>query len=267
MRVGCRPDAATALGEWLCACPCVVTVERTSGRRSFQLLVAAADPAALDDFVTAALAQRPGVTEAVVATSLHVFVEGSGWRPQALDAAQRAALTADRHRLPPPSPRRRTGDLELIVALGGDARRSAVELAADTGLSDATVLRRISDMTRSHRLVFRCDVAREAAGWAFSLCFWARLPADELTELGATLAAWPEIRLCSAVADDDSNVLLIAWLRTQQDCIALESRLRQRFPNLHITERQLNLRTLERMGRLLGSRGRAIGLVPFGIWG
>lgn len=152
-----------------------------------------------------------------------------------------------------------------MVALGPDGRRSVADLAQDTGLSETTVRRRLADMTRSGRLQIRCDFAQQSAGWSININYWIRLSAGELGAFAAELAQWPEIRLCAA-ATGASNVLVIAWLRSQHECILLENRLLQSFPNLHITERQLTLRALKRMGRLLAPNGSAVGHIPFGVW-
>lgn len=265
VRLRCRADAVAAVSAQLCARPSIFSVERTSGSYQLQLSVAAADPAALDDFAARWLACLPGVQEVWTGVGLHMYVEGSQWRPQSLDPMQRTLLTDDRDALPPGPARVRAGDIELMLALGPDARRSAADLAADTGLSETTVRRRLAEMTRSGRLVTRCDFAQQSAGWTVTANYWAKLSAGELNALGAALADWPEIRLCVATADD-TNVLLIAWLRGQHECILLENRLLQAFPKLHITERQLTLRALKRMGRLLSPRGSAVDYVPFAVW-
>ncbi|MFI1917442.1 Lrp/AsnC family transcriptional regulator [Nocardia sp. NPDC020380] len=265
VRVHCRAPDLAAVSAAVCATPSVFSVERIAGRHQLQLSVAAENLAALDDFTVVHLAALPGIEEVRVAISLHMYVEGSHWRPQALDAAQRIELLDDREQ-PAPSPaQRRAGDAALMLALSADGRRSAAELAQDTGLSETTVRRRLAEMTRSGRLIIRCDMAQQAAGWAVNMHYWVRIPADELDKLGAALAGWPEIRLCVATTDA-SNVLLIAWLRNQQESIHLETRLLHSFPALRIVERQMTLRVLKRMGRLLGPDGRAIGRVPFAVW-
>lgn len=268
VRLRCRPEALAALSEQVCASPYIFSVERTSGRYQLQLSVAAEDLAALDDFAVDFLGGLRGVAEVCVSVGLHIYVEGGQWRPQALDPVQRTLLTdgpQPRRGSPFPPPRTRAGDRDLVLALSADGRRSAADLAQDTGLSETTVRRRLVEMTRSGRLLIRCDFAQQSAGWTVNTNFWARLPAGELHALGAELAQWPEIRLCAATTDA-GNVLIIAWLRTQHECILLENRLAQSFPNLHITERQLTLRALKRMGRLLSPAGRAVGHVPFAVW-
>ncbi|WP_194853027.1 Lrp/AsnC family transcriptional regulator [Nocardia sp. SYP-A9097] len=265
LRLHCRADAVPTLSERVCAIDCVFSVERTSGHFQLNLSVAAEDAAALDDLAVRVLGRLPGVLEVDVSVGMRLYIEGGHWRPGALDPAQRTLLAQDR-RLPPPVPDRpRAGDLELMLALSPDGRRSAAELAQQTGLSETTVRRRLADMTRSGRLQIRCDFAQQSAGWPVNINYWIRLPAGELDAFGAELAQWPEIRLCAATTGA-GNVLVIAWLRSQHECILLENRLLQSFPNLHITERQLTLRALKRMGRLLAPNGSAVGCIPFGIW-
>ncbi len=266
VRLRCRPDTVAEVSARSSTYGCVFAVDRTSGRYDLQLSVAAESPAALDDFRVRWLAEHPGIEEARLAVAVHQYSDGSHWRPRALDPTQEALLTEGDERAPG-APRRRRGDRELVLALGADARRSAVELAADTGLSDATVRRRISEMSRSGRLIFRCDFAQQAAGWRVNTNIRARIPATDLDALGAALPEWPEIRLCVVTADDESNVMLIAWLRTPQELVTLESRLLHHFPAIAITERSYTLSALKRMGRLLDPRsGIAVGHVPFEVW-
>ncbi|WP_051179493.1 Lrp/AsnC family transcriptional regulator [Nocardia concava] len=265
LRLRCRAEKLTELCDRLAAMPCVFSVERVTGSFPVQLSVAVENLAALDDLTARELAALPGVEEIRTAVNQHVYVEGSHWRPQALDPSQRTLLTDPRGPAPTHS-RIRPGDAALILALSADGRRSIADLARDTGLTETTVRRRISEMTRSGRLVFRCDFAEQAAGWTVTANYWAQLPASALDRLGAALASWPEIRLCVSTADD-SNVMLIAWLRGPREGVLLETRLQREFPELRITERQLTLRTLKRMGRSLSPRGRAVGHIPFDVWG
>ncbi|MEC3920567.1 Lrp/AsnC family transcriptional regulator [Nocardia sp. CDC160] len=263
LRLRCRAEHLAEISDRAAAMPAVFSVDRMTGSLPLQLSVAVENLSALDDLTTRELAVLPGVEEIRTAVGLHVYMEGSHWRPQALDPGQRNRLTDPRE---PVASRPRPGDAALVLALAADGRRSIADLARDTGLTETTVRRRVSDMTRSGRLVFRCDFAEQAAGWTVTANYWGRLPADALDDLGAALASWPEIRLCSATADDD-NVALIAWLRAPREALLLETRLRREFPELRIMERQLTLRTLKRMGRILGPRGRAVGYVPFRVWG
>ncbi|WP_196054775.1 Lrp/AsnC family transcriptional regulator [Nocardia aurantiaca] len=265
LRVRCRADRLAEISDRVAAMPCAFSVERVTGGFPLQLSVAVENLAALDDFTTRELGGLPGVEEIRTAVNQHVYVEGSHWRPQALDPTQRTLLT-DPVGSAPARSRPRPGDPALVLALAADGRRSIADLARDTGLTETTVRRRITDMTRSGRLVLRCDFAEQAAGWSVTANYWAQLPAPAIDAVGAALASWPEIRLCVSTADD-SNVQLIAWLRNPREGVLLETRLQRDFPDLRITERQLTLRTIKRMGRLLSPRGRAVGYIPFDIWG
>ncbi|WP_084522668.1 Lrp/AsnC family transcriptional regulator [Nocardia inohanensis] len=266
IRLRCRTDAIAEISEQLCAWPWVVSVERITGHYALQLTVALETPTALDAFVTGQLAALPGIIEVRPAVGLHTYLEGSHWRPQALDPVQRTLLTDASDRRPPAPARPRPGDLDLLLALGRDARRSSIDLARDTGLTESTVRRRITEMTRSHRLLFRCDFAERHAGWPVIMTYRATLAARDFESLASTLSTWPELRLCVSTADDESNLLLIAWLRTPTDSIRVETRLHQAFPQLRINERQLTVRTLKRMGRLLDPHGLAVTHIPFGLW-
>ncbi|MFQ6395676.1 Lrp/AsnC family transcriptional regulator [Nocardia sp. KC 131] len=262
----CRPSSVATISELVCQCPSIFSAERVSGRYQFQLSIGARDQSALDDFATQWLGSLPGAVELRMAVGLHLYAEGSRWQPQALDHAQRALLTDDTTRVhPSPGPRRATDD-NLVNALAMDARRTAADLAMDTGLSETAVRRRITELTRSGRLRLRCDFAQSAAGWPVSVSFRAQLPAARVAALGAALMEHPEIRLCTAISDTENNILLIEWLSALQDCVPAEARLTQNFPELRINERNVTLRPLKRMGRLLSRTGAAVGYVPPSAW-
>ncbi|WP_052866820.1 Lrp/AsnC family transcriptional regulator [Streptomyces niger] len=271
--VACRPDRLHDVGARLSATPHVFSIERTAGPYQLLLYVIARDLTDLDAFVTDCLGRTDGVRDGVSAVRVSLrsrtYREGSGWLVHALDSEQRRRLAPrDEHPAPRHVPRHvpplGEADARLLRALGGDGRRPCAELARECALSETTVRRRLARLQRHPDVHFRCDVAQRAAGWPVIATYRLSVPADELAATGAALAALRETRLCVAVTGT-ANLLLSTWVRSTAECHALETRIRRRFPHLRVTERELTLHTLKRMGRLLDPQGRAIGHVPPGV--
>ncbi|MCP9621153.1 Lrp/AsnC family transcriptional regulator [Nocardia otitidiscaviarum] len=266
IQLRCRPEALAQVSERVCRCPSVYSIESTGGGYQLDLTMAAADLAALDDFTVRWLGSLPGVAATRVAVGLDMYVEGADWRPGALDRDERARLTGDDDRERRLRSVRRKTDIQIVAALGADARLSLSELAAASGASETTVRRRLAELLASGRLVLRCDMARQLAGWPILIIYRAQLPAEQLRDLGAAVAKWKEIRLCTATFGGDSNLIIVAWLHTAQEAIEFETRLSRAFPRLRITDRQISLRTIKRMGWILDGLGRAVEHMPIRIW-
>ncbi|WP_344678080.1 Lrp/AsnC family transcriptional regulator [Saccharopolyspora taberi] len=257
--VVCRPGALLGLTERLCGWPCAFSVERTSGPYQLSLGIDAHDLHELDSVVSTGLGGLTGVLSTRVAVCARIYREGSSWLARALTPEQRARLggpgTAE------PQGGRTPGADALVRALAADARRSCAELARDCGMSESAVRRRIGRMVRNRELVFRCDIANGRAGWPVIANYRINAPADRLDEVGRTLSALPETRLCAAVAGD-YNLLLCAWLRTPSDCVDFEALISRRCPSIHVLERAITLHMPKRLGRLLDEDGVAVGRLP-----
>lgn len=264
--VACRPDALDALTGQLCSWPEVLGIERTTGDHQLMLNIAARDLPALDDFVPSRLSGLDGVRSVRLNIAGHLYSEGSDWLVRALDQRQLHDLNATTTAA---SAGARTGsrasDEALFAGLAVDARRSCAELARDCGWSETSVRRRIGHMMRSGAIYFRCDIAHGLAGWPVIATYRFNIRADRLDDVGRTLAALPETRLCAAVTGY-GNLVLSVWLRSPADCHTFEAVLSRRFPDLEVAERDITLHVPKRMGRLLGSNGVAIGQVPPAAW-
>lgn len=266
VQLRCRPDSLVRVAELVCRCPSVYSIESTGGSFHFDLTVATADLAALDDFTVRWLGALPGVEAVRAVVGLDIYVEGADWRPEALDRDERARLTDHDERIRRARSVRRETDRLLVAALGADARLPLAELATAAGTSQTTVRRRLGELLASGRLILRCDMSRQIAGWPILVIYRAELPAEQLRRMGLTVADWAEIRLCTATFGGDSNLIIIAWLRMPHEAIGLEARLSRAFPELRIIDRQVSLRTVKRMGRVLDRDGRALEFIPIKVW-
>ncbi|MFD7923514.1 Lrp/AsnC family transcriptional regulator [Streptomyces sp. NPDC059740] len=268
VRVRCRPGARQRLAALLSECTEVATVELTASRDAGLLLdVLTPGLPALTRFVTGRLEAMPGVTDVdcLVATSLSV--EGSRWRLRSLGPAQLAELgrPGSGQRAPGAAVALDALDHALLDALVCDGRLGFAALAARTGASAATVRRRVSRLTGTGVITFRCDMADGLAGAPVPVTFLGRAPARDVSGIHRTLAALPECRVVAAVSGPD-NILATLWLPDLGDVQRRETALGARLPSLTVTDRIVGLRTVKRMGHLLDADGRRTGVRPIRPW-
>jgi DNA-binding Lrp family transcriptional regulator len=262
VEVECRADAVASVAAELAGDPQAASIEVVSGRADLTVTVAGLDPAQLSAYVLERLGTVPGVLRSRTSMVERMLREGSHWRDGALDAGQRAAIAG-----PPVGGTDRgvtrdlLDDLHLLHALGADGRMPYAELAQRTGLPATTVRRRLTELRASGRLVLRCDASPRLTGHPLGTMLWLDLPADRLPAAARWLCEQPQTRMC-AVTVGDAN--LAAYLLTQRlgDVRRLEAELGRRFPDTRVRERQLTLRTVKLVGRLLDGDGRARGYVP-----
>lgn len=259
----CAPGTRADVVRSLCLDPRVASIEEAAIGCDLVLTVITRD---LPSLTTLLLEDLPGehhVTRhrSYIATAIHR--QGSGWRLRALDAEQRTALESLRvpsasggRRDPPP------GAWPLVEGLAHDGRATAAELARTSGRNPATVRRQLTRLLDSGMLQFRCEVAQLASQWPI-LCGWhARVPIAEHERTAEALSTLPELRLCLSTTGA-TNLYFSVWARSLPDLLRIERLLGERLPWLELAESTVTLRTLKRMGWMLGPDGRCTGdVVP-----
>ncbi|WP_176735750.1 Lrp/AsnC family transcriptional regulator, partial [Actinacidiphila rubida] len=155
-------------------------------------------------------------------------------------------------------------DWALMRALGADGRMPYVELAKRTGLPVTTVRRRVAELRRAGKLVLRCDTSPALSGHRTGTTLWWNVPAQELPGVTGWLSTQPQTRMCALVAGASANVAASLMTHQPGDVRRLEAEFGRRFPASRVVERELTLRTLKLVGRLLDGEGRAAGYVPIG---
>ncbi|WP_262403510.1 Lrp/AsnC family transcriptional regulator [Actinomadura sp. CNU-125] len=234
IEVDCAPGRLNEVAAELVEDPHVFNLEHVTGGRDLIVTVVLRDHAELARYVGFRLGRLAGVTatRTQIATTLHS--EGSRWRLDRLDARQRDALVRDRPHEPGDRPLR-TADRELARLLVEDCRQPVARLAERTGLSPATVRRRLARMERGGALMYRCEVARSLSGWPVTVYLWASAPPDEVARLAGRIAGLRETRMCASLSGAD-NVLFVVWLRSTDRIQSFETALRRDFPQLTITD-------------------------------
>jgi DNA-binding Lrp family transcriptional regulator len=250
---------------------CVVTVEITTGTADILATVAAADLTTLSHYLLDDLGRMDDVLRTRVRIATKIYSEGSGWRiselpPAAVRILQRARPEAETPGRLDGEPVAMSPDERRIARLlTVDGRASYAELAATTGLSPTTVRRHVGRLLGTRILLPRTDVAAELSGTPVQVYLWADAPVDQLPASARALTQLRQVRLCATVSSAPSMVLS-AWLHTVEEVHRLELTIARKLPQLRIVDRLTVLRTVKRIGRLVDSQGRAVGVVPISIW-
>lgn len=262
--ITCAADSIMSVGESLLDDPQAVTVSHTVGTSDLMVAVWIPDLPTLSRYLLRRLNRLPGVLSSRISVATEMFAEGSGWRLQALDPAQRRKLQSD-VRPRPANLVIRPGDRDLVVALSHNGRASHEELADRTGTSIGTVRRRLHRLLGEGAIALRCEMSRSTSGSPVEATMWIAVPPARLASTAMELSRMAQTRMCAAVVGG-SNLALSVWLRSVEDLQPLEMEINLRAPYILITERTLTLRHLKIMGRVLDEEGRASRVVPLDIW-
>ena len=262
VHITCRPNRRSALAAELSRDGWVVSVEECASGRDLLLTVLHRDLDGLGSLVLDDLGSRAGVREVrtSIVTTLHA--DGSDWRLNALDAAQRSAISLSLHgeSYQQSSPPLEVEDWPLIEVLSLDPRTPVAELARASGRTPRVARRQLDRLTATGWVTFRCDMAFRAVGWPI-LCSWlARVSPADLTLAVAELRALPQLRLCASVTGE-ANLVFTVFSRSLAGLSRFEQSLAERIPGLIICESFVHLRGVKRMGWLLEADGRCTGEV------
>jgi len=263
--VECRADRVADVAATLARDPQAASIEVMTGGADLLLTVAALDTASLTRYVLDRVGVLPGVLRTRTSPVQRTLREGSRWLDGALDARQREAI-GRAPVAPQAGPGREAAlDRSLLVALGADARMPYAELAQRTGAPASTVRRRLTELRGSGRLVLRCDASPRLTGHPVGVLLWLELPPARLEEAALRLAELPQTRMCALTAGE-ANLALYVMVRHLQELRRFEEELGRRLPDAVVRGRQVTLRTVKLVGRLLDAEGRACGYVPIDPW-
>ena len=268
VEVECAADRVSAVAARLARDPQAASIEVVTGGADLVLTVGATEPGLLARYVLDRVGAVPGVLRTRTALVERTVREGSRWHDGALDPEQREAIAPVPAGGPPPARnpgRQIVEDRSLLLALGEDGRTPCAELALRTGLPASTVRRRLAELRGSGRLVLRCDASSRLTGHPIGLFLWLELPADRLDPAAAWFATLPQARMCG-VTVGPANLVTYLMARHLPELRRLEQELAARFPDARVRDRQLTLRAVKLVGRLLDEEGRAAGYVPLDPW-
>ena len=269
VEVDCLPGSRLAVADEIARHELVVTVEITTGTADLLLTIGAASLTTLAHYLLEHLGGMPGVLRTRARVATKIYAEGSSWR--LVDLPEASLRLLERSRVPVEDGRGEddlvmSGDVKRLAGLlSADGRASYADLASATGLSPTTVRRHVGRLLGSGRLIPRTDLATELSGSPVQVYLWADAPVEGLPATAHTLAQLRQVRLCATVSSAPCMVVC-AWLHTVEEVHRLELAIANRLPQVQIVDRLVVLRTVKRMGRLVDTEGRAVGVVPINIW-
>ncbi|MFW0797286.1 Lrp/AsnC family transcriptional regulator [Gordonia sp. CPCC 205515] len=238
----------------------VATIQRIAGDGDLLLTVMIESLDHLGDWVQE-LADWDGVARTRTRVVTRVLGESERWRVHALTEDEEAVIAEHRPVSRPLAHEPDEIDLKLIAELAADGRRSAVDLAAATGLSAPTVRRRLTNLVGEHVLSIRCEVAHVISGWPVTANVWARATSRSIAALSTALGELPQVRVCCEVTGT-ANIIMGVWLRTVGELAEFEQELEGLVPGLVVVDRSVTLATPKRLGSLLDRSGCRTGAVP-----
>ncbi len=198
VRLTAQPATARPLAQSLARRADTSWVKLTSGGTEIVAIVhtPVAEPSSmlLHDIPRAA-----SVTAVSAHFMLHMYLGGpTAWRGRitALDPARAeslrpAAVVSSAHALT-------DADHALIDALRHDGRLSNADLAAATGLSPATVARRLADLRASGAVFFDIEIKAELYGVTTQAFLWMAVAPADLDRVATTLATHDELAVVAA---------------------------------------------------------------------
>ncbi|MDV9195823.1 Lrp/AsnC family transcriptional regulator [Streptomyces sp. Wh19] len=260
----CAPGTEMSVAMELTRQPYITTVGITSGDYHVFANIATPTLAGTTNVLLNGLPLSPHV----IRTRSHVFGSlfgGMVWRLGVMNSSQteriREAIGPPLREIRPFGPL----DRALFLALGRDGRRAYADLADEIDTTPKAVQRRLDRLRRNGDIAFRCDVARELAGWHTMALLWLTVPDMDLRAVGHRVASWPETRMCAAVASP-TNLALIVNLRSFEHLEEVLIRIATKCPGVAVTERRLVLRQVKVYGRLVDESGRCVEVIPPDPW-
>lgn len=265
--IGCTPSSKLAVAQTLSGDAHALSVELTAGGSDLLLTLAAPDLHTLGRYLLERLDRVSGISSTRTRIATRLYTEGSSWRVGAMTANQAASLSQYRSvpGVPAPPAWLDEVDREFLVALGEDGRASYAELAQRGDVSPATARRHVQRLVVSGAVLLRTELAAPLAGWPISVVLSADAPAGRLDEVCRRIGRIRQVRLCATLAGTPS-MIVVAWLRAVDEVHRFELALGKGVPDLTIVDRRIVLRTVKRMGKLLGPDGRATSTVPMDTW-
>jgi DNA-binding Lrp family transcriptional regulator len=262
----CEPGSKLAVGAELANDHHALSVDITSGLSDLFVTVAAPNMRTLTRYLLERIDRIPGVVSSRPNIASQLFTEGSAWRLGVLSPDQLEILRDWRPRIPNEvSMTFEERDHDTLMQLGYNGRASYASLAVITGNSEATARRQAERLLKSGLILIRTELAAPLAGWPISVLMSANVPSSRLEEVARTLSRLRQVRLCTTLAGSP-NLKLVAWLHDIAEVHRFEMSLSKGVAGLEITDRQIVLKSIKRMGRLLDEDGRAIRYIPMDIW-
>ncbi|NUW33533.1 Lrp/AsnC family transcriptional regulator [Nonomuraea sp. SMC257] len=252
VRLVCTPDAAGPVAEALARRDDTVWVRLTSGGTEIVCGVHAAG----EDGGELLLKKLPR-TPRVVAMTAHAFLHMyAGWRSRVAvlsdDQAARLRFPPQPQDVPPSPVAVSLGEQDRAVlrVLAQDGRAGYGELAAAGRCSQSTVRRRLDHLRGAGALRFDVEIPPQALGYRAEAWLWMKVRPSRLAEVGAALAAHPEVDVAAAITGP-SNLMAGVTCRDTQDLYRYLTERVAPLEGVRELETSPVIRTVKRVGTVL----------------
>jgi DNA-binding Lrp family transcriptional regulator len=237
IRIRCTPDAALPVAQALARRPDTFWVQLMSGGTEINCVTQVGSADERDALLLQKLPRTPRVVGVSAHCLLHLFFGGALEYPALVDSLSSTQVVLDDR------------DRRLIRALGEDARAGFPELAAATGWSESTAKRRLESLRRAGALYFDVDLDPLPLGFEAPAILWLSVPPADLAEVGAAVAAHPEVAFVAATTGATNLVASVVC----RDVRALYRYLTERLatlPAIRSIETTPIIRTLKGAGTM-----------------
>ncbi|MFI6791005.1 Lrp/AsnC family transcriptional regulator [Nonomuraea sp. NPDC050383] len=247
VRLVCTPDAAGPVAEALARRDDTVWVRLLSGGTEIVCGVHAGGEEDGDALLLKKLPRTPRVVSMTAHATLHMY---AGWRSRiaVLSEEQVARLS--------PAPPSTTEvsfseqDLAMLRVLAQDGRAGYGDLAAAGRCSQSTVRRRVEQLRGAGALRFDVEIPPRALGYRAEAWLWMKVRPARLAEVGAALAAHPEVDVAAAVTGP-SNLMAGVTCRDTQDLYRYLTERVAPLDGVREVETSPVIRTVKRVGAVL----------------
>jgi DNA-binding Lrp family transcriptional regulator len=275
VRLQTTPGGADSIAEALARRPDTQWVRLASGGTEVICTLQARSPEQRDALFLRGLPGSRRVVQISAHSILHDFTPGP-WQgiSRALSPAQLALLgSAGLGGRPPQTPPRLGGnrspqtpsspsallpeDEPLLAELARDGRAGNAALAAAIHWHESTVRRRIEELRRAGLLYFEIDVDNQVFGMNTHVMLWLSVEAARLNEVGAAMAAHPEVPFAAATTGP-TNLLASAVFRDSEHLYGYLTGELAALPGVTAVQTAPIIRTLKRTGSVASPQRQAL---------
>lgn len=209
LRLRCTPDSAAGTAEALARYPDISFINLISGGTEIACSVHTRTDDERDALLLHKLPRTPRVLSITAQSIVHAFYAGSpGWYAKAglLSDEQYAALLPAPAGEAPEPVEPDEHDQALLAVLGQDGRARFADLAAATGLSEATARRRLDHLLATGAAFIDVQFDPVLVGHRSTVVLWQSVAPSALESVGRALAGHRQVAFAAATTGP-SNVL------------------------------------------------------------
>jgi DNA-binding Lrp family transcriptional regulator len=212
LHLRCAPDVAVSVASALAVRSDTYWVRMLSGGTEIDCVIQGHDHHEPGTLLLQKLPRTPRVLDVSAHSLLHVYMGGPDENMDILDSLTEEQAAALRPVIHPVDDviRLDDADKQMLCLLEADGRASFAEIAAVTGWSESTAKRRLDHLRDTGVLFFDVDTDLCALGFPIEARLWMSVPPSKMQEVGAALAAHPEVMFVAATTGSRNLMASIA---------------------------------------------------------